>query len=197
MKWIKKTYVQCIPLHFGVWLSFTVFLALLRNHCYSFHRTKGQVGGFQNPGVCRQAFPSFLPHPPPRSFTYTIFRAVFDSRSSFFGPKPHGNACYVGYSSNRARISARQNNDSLPSRTVDDALPRSSVHGRWKSSLREDSILRVWGTFLAAEQNPFSLPLRTPATQPKEWKNLTLATSALRFKIHAHQVGEGTIFAKP
>ena len=34
--------------------------------------------------------------PPPRSFTYAIFRAVFDSRSSFFAPKPHGNACYVG-----------------------------------------------------------------------------------------------------
>ena len=23
----------------------------------------GQVGGFQNPGICLQAFPSFLPHP--------------------------------------------------------------------------------------------------------------------------------------
>ena len=34
---------------------------------------------------------------PPRSFTYAIFRAVFDSRSSFFAPKPHGNACYAGY----------------------------------------------------------------------------------------------------
>ena len=33
----------------------------------------------------------------PRSFTYAIFRAVFDSRSSFFAPKPHGNACYAGY----------------------------------------------------------------------------------------------------
>ena len=53
----------------------------------------GQVGGFQNPGVCLQAFPSFLPH----SFTSAIFRAVFDSRSSFFPPKPHRNACYVGY----------------------------------------------------------------------------------------------------
>ena len=27
-----------------------------------------------------------------------FFRAVFDSRSSFFAPKPHGNACYAGYS---------------------------------------------------------------------------------------------------
>ena len=34
--------------------------------------------------------------PPPRSFTYAIFRAVFDSRSSFFAPKPQGNACYAG-----------------------------------------------------------------------------------------------------
>ena len=25
------------------------------------------------------------------------FRAVFDSRSSFFAPKPNGNACYAGY----------------------------------------------------------------------------------------------------
>ena len=55
----------------------------------------GQVGCFQNPGVCLQAFPSFLPHPT-RSFTCAIFRAVFDSRSSFFAPKPHRNACYAG-----------------------------------------------------------------------------------------------------
>ena len=27
----------------------------------------------------------------------SIFRAVFDSRSLFFAPKPHGNACYAGY----------------------------------------------------------------------------------------------------
>ena len=40
---------------------------------------------------------SFLSSPPPpRSFTYAIFRAVFDSRSLFFAPNPHGNACYAG-----------------------------------------------------------------------------------------------------
>ena len=40
---------------------------------------------------------SFLSSPlPPRSFPYAIFRAVFDSPSSFFAPKPHGNACYAG-----------------------------------------------------------------------------------------------------
>ena len=32
-----------------------------------------------------------------RNETRAIFRAVFDSRSSFFAPKPHGNACYAGY----------------------------------------------------------------------------------------------------
>ena len=57
-----------------------------------------QVGRFQNPGVFLQSV-SFLSFPPPpRSFTCAIFRAVFDSRASFFAPKPHGNACYAGYS---------------------------------------------------------------------------------------------------
>ena len=33
---------------------------------------------------------------PTRFFTCAIFRAVFDSRFSFFAPKPHGNAGYAG-----------------------------------------------------------------------------------------------------
>ena len=32
-----------------------------------------------------------------RNGTTAIFRAVSDSRSSFFAPKPHGNACYADY----------------------------------------------------------------------------------------------------
>ena len=41
---------------------------------------------------------SFLSSPPPsRSFTWATFLAVFDSRSSFFSPKPYRNACYAGY----------------------------------------------------------------------------------------------------
>ena len=36
--------------------------------------------------------------PKNETFTYAIFHAVFDSRSSFFAPKPRGNACYAGYS---------------------------------------------------------------------------------------------------
>ena len=40
---------------------------------------------------------SFLSsQPPPRSFTCATFLAVFDSRSSFFSPKPYRNACYAG-----------------------------------------------------------------------------------------------------
>ena len=31
-----------------------------------------------------------------KSFTCAIFRAVSDSCSSFFNPKPHGNAYYAG-----------------------------------------------------------------------------------------------------
>ena len=38
---------------------------------------------------------SFLSSPPPPS---SFIGAIFDSRSSFFAPKPHRNACYAGYS---------------------------------------------------------------------------------------------------
>ena len=61
----------------------------------------GQVGSFQNPEVCLQAFPSFLsPHSLPALLLAPIFHAVFDFHSSFFSPKPHRNACYAGYSTN-------------------------------------------------------------------------------------------------
>ena len=42
----------------------------------------GQVGGFQNPGVCLQAFPSFLPHPLP-----TLLLAPFFARSLTLVPR--------------------------------------------------------------------------------------------------------------
>ena len=56
--------------------------------------------------------------PTPRSFTCAIFRAVFDSPSSFFAPKPHGNACYAGYShlhnrKSRILVHNRNNNPTL------------------------------------------------------------------------------------
>ena len=60
----KKTYLQSIPLRFGVCLLFyCFFLALLHNHRYSFHRTKwGLVTSFwQGPGPVATRMPFFLP----------------------------------------------------------------------------------------------------------------------------------------
>ena len=45
--------------------------------------------------------------PPRRSFTCAIFGAVFDSRPSFFAPKPHRNACYAGYTQHNIPIRSR------------------------------------------------------------------------------------------
>ena len=42
----------------------------------------GQVGGSQTPGVCLQAFPSFLPHPLP-----ALFLAPFFARSLTLVPR--------------------------------------------------------------------------------------------------------------
>ena len=43
-----------------------------------------QVGGFKNPGVCLQAFPSFLPHPLPALLLASLFsRSLTLVRGSF------------------------------------------------------------------------------------------------------------------
>ena len=42
--------------------------------------TRAKVGGFQKPGICLLAFLSFFP---PLRLLAPLFRAVFDSRSSF------------------------------------------------------------------------------------------------------------------
>ena len=56
-------------------------------------------GGFQNPGVCPQAFPFPLPPPPPFVFcSRPIFRATKRKKSR---QKNNGNACYAGYSNTR------------------------------------------------------------------------------------------------
>ena len=47
-------------------------------------------------GEGRKSFSFLSSPPPPRSFTCATFLAVFDSRSSFFSPKPYRNACYAG-----------------------------------------------------------------------------------------------------
>ena len=43
-----------------------------------------------------QGLPYFFSLPPPHSFICVIFHAVFDSCSSFFALKPHGNTWYAG-----------------------------------------------------------------------------------------------------
>ena len=48
-------------------------------------------------GEGKKAFLLLSSPPPPRSFACAIFRAVFDSCSSFFAPKPHRKACYSCY----------------------------------------------------------------------------------------------------
>ena len=71
----------------------------IKCRCVNRQARTGQVGGFQNRGFYGRlsASVSSLSSPPlPRSFTYAIYRAVFDSCSSFFPPKPHRNACYAG-----------------------------------------------------------------------------------------------------
>ena len=47
--------------------------------------------------LCMRFLP-FFPTPSPLFYS-RHFRAVLDSRYSFFAPKPHGNACYAGYRS--------------------------------------------------------------------------------------------------
>ena len=49
---------------------------------YDSIKLTGQVGGFQNPGVCLQAFPSFLLHPLP-----TLSLALFFARSLTLIPR--------------------------------------------------------------------------------------------------------------
>ena len=52
---------------------------------------------------------------PPRSFACAIFRAVFDSCSSFFASKPHSTACYAGYlvGNSGGRVGATPDNGKL------------------------------------------------------------------------------------
>ena len=49
------TLVPSFPLHEGQLFYCSIMTAV--------DSMKGQVGGFQSPGVCLRAFPSLLPHP--------------------------------------------------------------------------------------------------------------------------------------
>ena len=58
------THASSFPLHEGQLFYWSIMTAVDSIKCRCAHSgMTGQVGGFQNPGVCLQAFPSFLPHP--------------------------------------------------------------------------------------------------------------------------------------
>ena len=68
----------------------------------------GQVGGFQNPGLCLQAFPSFIPHPLPALFLIPFFARSLTLVPRSLQPAPHGNAFYAGYKNNIPYLVARR-----------------------------------------------------------------------------------------
>ena len=64
----------------------------LRNGILGFGRARNETSAKKGKWREREGV-SFLSSPPSlRSFTCAIFRTVFDSHSSFFAPRPHGNA---------------------------------------------------------------------------------------------------------
>ena len=93
MKWIKNTHLQCIPLRFGVCLSFYwFFLALLRNRCYSFHRTKWRLVT----SICRG--------PGPVATRMPFFSPKFKSTANFSAPAQEGNLFFLSGRSARKKI---------------------------------------------------------------------------------------------
>ena len=59
-------HASSFPLHESQLFYWSIMTAVDSIKCRCAHSgMTGQVGGFQNSGVCRQAFPSFLPHPSP------------------------------------------------------------------------------------------------------------------------------------
>jgi len=99
-KWKLHTYsvvacVASVSVEFGAkkeW-DFRCF-SCAKNGVHS--HMKGQAAGFQNPGVCLQAFPSF-PFSS-LSFPFLALAPFFENPVplTFFAPQPHGNACYTG-----------------------------------------------------------------------------------------------------
>ena len=57
---------------------------------------QGKWTVFKIPGFLCKRFLPFFPTPS-QLFYWRHFGAVLDSRSSFFAPKPHRNACSAGY----------------------------------------------------------------------------------------------------
>ena len=68
---------------------------------FGFDRARNETRtkkGKRGEGEGKKGFLLLSSPPPPRSFACAIFRAVFDSCSSFFAAKPHRNTYYACYS---------------------------------------------------------------------------------------------------
>ena len=76
-------HASSFPLQEGQLFYWSIMTAVDSIKCRCAHSgMTGQVGGFQNPGVCLQAFPSFLPHPLP-----ALLLAPFFARSLTLVPR--------------------------------------------------------------------------------------------------------------
>ena len=77
------THASSFPRHEGQLFYWSIMTAVDSIKCRCAHSgMTGQAGGFQNPGVCLQAFPSFLPHPLP-----ALLLAPFFARSLTLVPR--------------------------------------------------------------------------------------------------------------
>ena len=76
-------HASSFPLYEGQLFYWSIMTAVDSIKCRCAHSgMAGQVDGFQNPGVCLQAFPSFLPHPLP-----ALLLAPFFARSLTLVPR--------------------------------------------------------------------------------------------------------------
>ena len=89
MKWIQKTYLQCIPLHFGICLSFYWCFWL---YCYSFHRTKWRLVT----SICRGSGPVATRMP--------FFSPKFKSTANFSAPAEERNLFFLSWTSALKKI---------------------------------------------------------------------------------------------
>ena len=93
MKWIKKDLPAMYSTAF--WYLFLVLLfvlALLRNHCYSFHRTKWRLVT----SICRG--------PGPAATRMPFFSTKFMSTANFSAPAQEGNLFFLSGRSARKKI---------------------------------------------------------------------------------------------
>ena len=88
MKWIEKPCLPCIPLCFGVCLSFFCFffLALLHDHCYSLYTRRDSLQTTKS----RLVISVWLQSPGPVATKMPVFLPKFKSSTNFSSSSPRG-----------------------------------------------------------------------------------------------------------